>query len=441
MEFIKTLLDTMLDKIPTVSQPQKKFLIICFTTILLMRGRVNFRNMSRYSDLSEKTYWRQFRTEFDFAALNKSLIEDLILPKSDKIATIDASYVPKSGDSTYGLDMFYDSAHKKPTRGLEISHIGIVDMTQNTAYTLSVRQTPHLDEIKVRFSPPFDKDSNHTSSNGSNNNTFADQKNGQNSSTKEKKEEKISRVDFYVEHVQSMIKYLPKNVKYLVADGYYSKFKFVNGIRQTELHLISKLRGDANLRYLYDEEESTGRKRKYDGKVKFNDLSRFDYIGEIDEGLHIYTKVVNSVNLKRNIRLVCLINKKGKNRSHVLLFSTDSQLDALLIYQYYKARFQQEFLFRDAKQFTGLCDCQARCKESLDFHFNASLTALNLAKSDAYKSFGYDTNTPFSMATQKTVYFNEHMMDKFGQMLELDLSFIRSHPSYDRLRTHGAIAP
>ena len=50
MEVIKNILCTMLDKMPGVNKPQKKFLVICFTTILLMRGRVNFRNMSRYSD-------------------------------------------------------------------------------------------------------------------------------------------------------------------------------------------------------------------------------------------------------------------------------------------------------------------------------------------------------------------------------------------------------
>jgi hypothetical protein len=41
-----------------------------------------------------------------------------------------------------------------------------------------------------------------------------------------------------------------------------------------------------------------------------------------------------------------------------------------------------EFIFRDAKQFTGMCDCQARSAEKLDFHVNASLMALNLARVD-----------------------------------------------------------
>ena len=64
----------------------------------------------------------------------------------------------------------------------------------------------------------------------------------------------------------------------------------------------------------------------------------------------------------------------------MVLASTDLNLDARLIVQYYQLRFQIEFLFRDAKQFTGLNHCQARAEEKLDFHFNMSLTAINLAK-------------------------------------------------------------
>ena len=44
------------------------------------------------------------------------------------------------------------------------------------------------------------------------------------------------------------------------------------------------------------------------------------------------------------------------------LFSTDTKLDALTIYKIYKDRWKLLFLFRDGKQSTGLCDCQARCE-------------------------------------------------------------------------------
>ena len=39
-----------------------------------------------------------------------------------------------------------------------------------------------------------------------------------------------------------------------------------------------------------------------------------------------------------------------------------------------------EQCFRDAKQFLALTDCQARDKRKLDFAFNSSFTALNVAK-------------------------------------------------------------
>jgi hypothetical protein len=254
--------------------------------------------------------------------------------------------------------------------------------------------------------------------------------------------DKISRMDFYAEHLCRDAAHLPDDVKFLVVDGYYAKSKFVKAARKTGLHIVGKLRHDANLRYLFKgQQKKLGKKRQYDGKVKFDDLSRFDYVAEVDKDIYLYTALVNNVNLKCNIRLVYLLNLRNKKKpGYALLFSTDTDLDAETIYRYYKARFQIEFIFRDAKQFTGLNDCQARCQESLDFHFNVSLTVLNLAKVDAYLSFDYDPETPFSLATQKMVYFNEHFLAKVFSILDLDLSLINCNPDLDTLRTYGAIA-
>jgi hypothetical protein len=76
-----------------------------------------------------------------------------------------------------------------------------------------------------------------------------------------------------------------------------------------------------------------------------------------------------------------------KHNRRAVLFSTDLTLDALTLYRYYKARFHIAFLFRDAKQFTGLTDCQARSQAPLTFHFNASLSALTLAKLEAHEPY------------------------------------------------------
>ncbi|MBK8391990.1 MAG: transposase [Saprospiraceae bacterium] len=45
-----------------------------------------------------------------------------------------------------------------------------------------------------------------------------------------------------------------------------------------------------------------------------------------------------------------------------MYFSTNLERDPIQVVEYYKARFQMEFNFRDAKQFTGLTNCQARPK-------------------------------------------------------------------------------
>ena len=175
------------------------------------------------------------------------------------------------------------------------------------------------------------------------------------------------------------------------------------------LDVIGKLRCDlpvrktctqtgANMRYLYEgpKRPGRGRQKTYDGKVDWQDLSRLDYVGK-DEHITLYTKLLNHVKFERTclcaclcrwhgrqvarrqvLRIVVLVkHTQGETPRHVILFSTDENLDAWKVYQYYKLRFQIEFLFRDAKQFTGLCDCQARDQKRLDFHFNAS-SKLNL---------------------------------------------------------------
>ena len=93
----------------------------------------------------------------------------------------------------------------------------------------------------------------------------------------------------------------------------------------------------------------------------------------------LYTAIVWSVNLKCKIRVVYLLNRKHPERlCYALLFSTDIDLNLIQLYKAYRAKVQIAFIFRDAKQFTGLTECPARNAQRIDFHFNASSTALNM---------------------------------------------------------------
>ena len=112
MEIIHTILKQM----SNISKPQQKFVIVLLTTLMFLRGRGNFRNLSRYSDLCEKTYSRQFRKPFDFVEFNRLGVSATIPRSHTQVGAIDCSFIDKSGNHTYGLGKFYDSKKDKATR-------------------------------------------------------------------------------------------------------------------------------------------------------------------------------------------------------------------------------------------------------------------------------------------------------------------------------------
>jgi len=124
---------------------------------------------------------------------------------------------------------------------------------------------------------------------------------------------------------------------------------------------------------------------------------------------------------------------------YTLLFSTDLELSASDILNYYKARFQIEFIFRDAKQFTGLSECQARKKEALNFHFNAALSVLNIIKKQDRDARQNTLNKNCSIASWKTRYFNKHLLALFISNLDLDMTLIKKNPRYQKLCNYGVI--
>ena len=310
--------------------------------------------------------------------------------------------------------------------------IAVVDMLAHQGYTLSVKQTAKTDRQSTPLAQPT---------------ANKKRKSKSKSKSKPKAEPVISeRVKGYLEQLKTTRSHLPAAVKYLAADSFYSKKSVVDGVVNLDLHLVSKLRIDADLRYCYTgDRKPKGAPRKYDGKVDLSDLSRLEFGGELANGTKIYSQVVWHVSLKRKIRIVYLVDQRNSDKQRVaLLFSTDTTLDSLRLYEYYKSRFQIEFIFRDAKQFTGLCDCQSRQQQSLDFHFNASLAALNIAKLEQQSTpseTGEETMPQsFSMATYKRLALNGHLLERFISMLGLDPTLIKSHPNYDLLLQYGSLA-
>lgn len=197
--------------------------------------------------------------------------------------------------------------------------------------------------------------------------------------------EDYNLVDWYLYAVNKHRDELLTITKYVVADAWFSKARFVDGLFSGR-HLISRLRDDAALWYSHDGVR-TGRRghpRIKGEKIDFEclDMSRCEAL-DVEGGRAFAIKAYSKA-MRRNIKIVVHYPDSG---GHKIYFSTDLDMSARDIIEYYRTRCQIEFCFRDAKQFTGLNHCQARDLRKLDFAFNTSLASVNVAKVESIKYY------------------------------------------------------
>jgi len=388
----------VLNKMKRINKWQYCFIVDILGLFLSIKGRLNFLQFSRYGNAGEQHYRNQFNKPFDFLDFNR----ELIAQNGGKHLTIafDPSYISKSGKATSGVGYYWSGVAGKTKWGLEISGIAAIDIDNHTAFHLEAVQTP----------------SNLQSE---------------------------SLLDHYAAILTQRKEPLLSISKYVVADAYFSKFGFVSKLSNTGFETVSRLRDDADLQYIYKGVQKTGRGRpkKYDGKIQYNKLKgdHFTMLQENNEN-KIYQAIVFSKSLKRKINLVIVYtNKKGK-WNHKLYFCTDLELSAEIVLKYYRTRFQIEFTFRDAKQHTGLNHCQARSENKLHFHFNSSLTAVNIAKVTHWMSVPKAQRGAFSMADIKTMYHNELLLNRFFDVFGIKPNLTKNKQKIDELIYYGARA-
>lgn len=401
----KALVEKIVNKMEGLKKPRKYFMISVIILFLSMRGRYTFKGMQRYGKKNEKTFRLQFASKFDFLWFNLALCLDQL--SQERILAFDPSYLPKSGKHTPGKGKYWSGVLGRAVPGLEIGGLGVVDLHYNTAF--------HLEAVQTR-------------------------------SPADLQEEGKTMTDHYVDLIIERASKLEEISKYLAVDGYFYKQKFIDPIKEyTSLEVISKLPKNANLKYLYKgpKRKGRGRPKKYDGKVNMKkiDKRKFKRVYQ-DTEVILYELVVWAVHLKRKIKVVYaefLDEGKPTNRT-AFFFSTDLDLSAKNIYRFYKARFQIEFLFRDAKQHTGLTHCQARDESKIHFHVNTSLTAVSVAKAAHYLDCDKENFKSFSIADIKTSYFNELMLDLFLSNFEINPELAKNKLAIKRILDFGKIA-
>ena len=376
---------------------RKQFILNVLLCFLSIKGRINFLQLSRYSKYCEQYFRINFENKFNFQDFNRRLILNLKIKEC--ITAFDPCYIAKSGKSTFGLNKYWSGCAKQAKWGLDICGFAVIDILQNTAFHLNAIQTPLLKDMTL--------------------------------------------VDYYCQIVKENYLYFKELSNYMVADAYFSKKKVVETMLSLGLHFISRLRDDSVLMYIYQGETTglKGRPKKYDGKLDKNALNMSYFVEDYSSNeMKIFSATVYCKAFKRDIKLaVAIFYKDGKEVTRKLYFSTDIEMCAKKIVQYYRSRFQIEFLYRDAKQHCGLTNCQARSENKLNFHFNAALTAVNLAKME-WLDTRISTDEPFSMSNIKTMYNNELLLKTFIQRFGINQNLKKNRTIISELRNWGTIA-
>lgn len=369
-----------LREVAGIRQPQFNFLCTLFELFWTMPHRVNFLMMGRYGALNEKTCRLQFGRGFDFASLFFGMLGDR--KGTEMLAVFDPSFMRKIGKRTQGLGRFWNGKAQKAEQGLEIGCLAMVDVAEQTAYHLQAVQTQ--------------------------------------ATTKD-----CNLVSQYVKMITDNMNRLLEHTRYLAVDGYFMKKAFIDPLTEKGLHIITKMRSDANLRERYvaptDAPRKKGRPKTCGPKIDLKKLDRIKWTVCLDTPeMKGYEMLAYCVVLKAMVKVVYL--EKMGEKSYAILLGTDTKLAGEKIIRYYRLRFQIEFLLRDAKQFGGLEDCQARDAKKLHFHFNMALGCVSTAKLTMWSTLENKLDTPFSMHNVKQAFYNKYMAETIIVNLGLDLN-------------------
>ena len=136
--------------------------------------------------------------------------------KGKTALAFDPSFILKAGKKTPGVGYFWSGVAGRTKWGLEFCGLAVLDLTRKTAFHLFGFQTVDLQD-----------------------------------------DEKL--ITLYVRKLMEKKEELLKISKYMVADAYFSKITFVKPFVENGFHIVSRLRDDADLQYIFAGERKKGK--------------------------------------------------------------------------------------------------------------------------------------------------------------------------------------
>ncbi len=230
-----------------------------------MSGRVTMLGLSRWTERggSYRTVQRFFNTTLAWGQIHWLIVrhhllaaEGLVLLAGDEVV------VTKSGKKTHGLDRFFSSLYGKAVPGLCFLSLSLISVKRRCAYPLRIEP---VRKAAVTEAPPAGK-------------PRATGKHGRPKGSRNRNRREVA-LSPYLRFVQELLRQVltlmerKLNVIYFVFDGALGHNEALQMVRQTGLHLISKLRHDAALYFPYEGPYAgRGPRRKYGAKLDYRHI-------------------------------------------------------------------------------------------------------------------------------------------------------------------------
>ena len=355
--------------------------------ILSMSGRVTMLGLSRWTGKggSYRTVQRFFNAVISWPKVFCNFFRrHLYQPGGEYFLVGDESVVTKSGKETHGLDYFFSGLLNKVVKGVAIFSLSLVSVEERRSYPLRVEQVIRSEAEKAAAKERKQKRAKQK-------NATSKKKRGRPKGSRNRDKTQValsSELKRIQEMVKTQLKLLPDwlTIRYLVLDGHFGNNHALQMTLQCGLQLISKLRYDAALSFVYDgKQKRKGPRKKYGQKINYRNIPK-EYLVEKSTKDGIETRIYQAQMLHHefaqilNVVILTKTNLKTGAFANVNLFSSDLELSYEKIIDFYSLRFQIEFNFRDAKQYWGLEDFMNIKEVPLTNAINLSLFMVNLSQ-------------------------------------------------------------
>jgi len=415
------------------------------TAMLTISGRVTMLGLSRWSAKggSYRTLQRWYHTVLPWQTLQWRFFQkNLWQPADEYILAGDEVVVSKAGTETYGLDRFFSGLQQQVIPGLAFFTFSLVNVREAQSYPLQATQVVRNAEEKAahkakaaakKSPPPVEK-----------------KKPGRPKGSKNKNKQEVVlnpellRIQKALHSLLELIG-TTLSLKYVVLDGHFGNYPSAFMVRQTQLHLISKLRADAALYPAFaGEHHGPGAKPKYGAKIDVRQMDA-QYLKATSTVAQLRTDIYQGQFYNKefafavNVVIILKTNLTTQAQAHVILFSTDLELAYDKVIQFYSLRFQIEFNFRDAKQYWGLEDFMNVKETAVTNAANLSLFMVNF--SAALLQPLRRTQPDYSVLDLKAQYRGYRYALEIIKMLPEKPDAILLTNIFERIARLGAIHP